>query len=269
MVNRCAKIPEADILNIKAPTDHNKISPIGPTNITKPAYTDCKLRIYKLHMTGELQPLPGGAETALHVCFDRAIRMIRQKVKIMANLSEIREQSAKAAEAVCEAAHLRKGDLFVVGCSTSEVVGGQIGTNSSLEAAEAVFEGIHGVLHKRGIFLAAQCCEHLNRALIVEREACEKFDLEEVNVIPQPKAGGSFGTTAYRRFADPVAVESLRQKASAGMDVGCTLIGMHIKPVVVPLRIPVRRIGEAVLVCARRRPKFVGGERAVYNEELM
>ena len=138
----------------------------------------------------------------------------------MANLSEIREQSANAAEAVCEAAHLRAGDLFV-------------------------------------------------GALIVEREACEFFDLEEVNVIPQPKAGGSFGTTAYRRFADPVAVESLRQKASAGMDVGCTLIGMHIKPVVVPLRIPVRRIGEAVLVCARRRPKFVGGERAIYREDLL
>ena len=155
----------------------------------------------------------------------------------MANLSEIREQSANAAEAVCEAAHLRAGDLFVVGCSSSEVIGDSIGTNSSLEAAEAVFEGIYSTLQKRGIYLAAQCCEHLNRALIVERKACECFDLEEVNVIPQPKAGGSFGTTAYKRFADPVAVESLRQKASAGMDVGCTLIGMHIKPVVVPLRI--------------------------------
>ena len=174
----------------------------------------------------------------------------------MANLSEIREQSANAAEAVCEAAHLRAGDLFVVGCSSSEVIGDSIGTNSSLEAAEAVFEGIYSTLQ-------------INRALIVEREACECFDLEEVNVIPQPKAGGSFGTTAYKRFADPVAVESLLQKASAGMDVGCTLIGMHIKPVVVPLRIPVRRIGEAVLVCARRRPKFVGGERAIYREDLL
>ena len=187
----------------------------------------------------------------------------------MTNLSEIREQSAKAAEAVCDAAHLREGDLFVVGCSSSEVIGDQIGTNSSLEAAEAVFEGINSTLQKRGIFLAAQCCEHLNRALIVEREACEKFDLEEVNVIPQPKAGGSFGTTAYKRFVDPVAVESLCRKASAGMDVGCTLIGMHIKPVVVPLRIPVRKIGAAMLVCARRRPKFVGGDRAIYNEDLL
>ena len=186
----------------------------------------------------------------------------------MADLNEIRKQSEKAAEAVCEAAQLKAGDLFVVGCSSSEVIGERIGTGSSLEAAEAVFEGIYTALQKRRVFLA-QCCEHLNRALIVEREAYEKYDLEEVNVIPQPKAGGSFGTTAFHRFADPVAVESIRQKASAGMDIGGTLIGMHIKPVVVPIRIPVNRIGEAVLICARRRPRFVGGQRAVYNDDLL
>ena len=187
----------------------------------------------------------------------------------MADLNEIRKQSEKAAEAVCEAAQLKAGDLFVVGCSSSEVIGERIGTGSSLEAAEAVFEGIYTALQKRRVFLAAQCCEHLNRALIVEREAYEKYDLEEVNVIPQPKAGGSFGTTAFHRFADPVAVESIRQKASAGMDIGGTLIGMHIKPAVVPIRIPVNRIGEAVLICARRRPRFVGGQRAVYNDDLL
>ena len=187
----------------------------------------------------------------------------------MADLNEIRKQSENAAEAVCESARLKEGDLFVVGCSSSEVIGERIGTCSSLEAAEAVFEGIYAVLQKRKIFLAAQCCEHLNRALIVEREACERFDLEEVNVIPQPKAGGSFGTTAYHRFADPVAVESICQKASAGMDIGGTLIGMHIKPVVVPIRIHLNRIGEAVLTCARRRPPFVGGQRALYNDDLL
>ena len=184
-------------------------------------------------------------------------------------LCEIKAQSAEAARQVCEAAKLRMGDLFVVGCSSSEVGGEKIGTHSSVEVAEAVFEGIYGVLSERGIYLAAQCCEHLNRALIVERDACEKFDLEEVNVVPQPKAGGSFGTTAYKRFTDPVAVESLRQSASAGMDIGATLIGMHIKPVVVPLRIETKKIGEAVLICARRRPKFVGGSRAVYNDKLL
>ena len=184
-------------------------------------------------------------------------------------LCEIKAQSAEAARQVCEAAKLRMGDLFVVGCSSSEVGGERIGTHSSVEVAEAVFEGIYGVLSERGIYLAAQCCEHLNRALIVERDACEKFDLEEVNVVPQPKAGGSFGTTAYKRFTDPVAVESLKQSASAGMDIGATLIGMHIKPVVVPLRIETKKIGEAVLICARRRPKFVGGSRAVYNDKLL
>ena len=171
-------------------------------------------------------------------------------------LSKIREQSAKAAEQVCEAAKLKIGDLFVVGCSSSEILGEKIGTHSS-------------VLHEHGVELAAQCCEHLNRALIVERAVAEQFGLEEVNVVPQPKAGGSFGTTAYKRFDDPVAVESLKQSASAGMDIGGTLIGMHIKPVVVPLRIETKKIGEAVLLCARRRPKFVGGSRAVYNEKLL
>ena len=115
-------------------------------------------------------------------------------------LSEIREQAARAAEEVCAAAKLRVGDLFVVGCSSSEVCGEKIGTHSSVEVAEAVFEGIYSVIEKHGLFLAAQCCEHLNRALIVERAAAEKFGLDEVNVIPQPKAGGSFGTTAYKRF---------------------------------------------------------------------
>ena len=185
------------------------------------------------------------------------------------NLSEIREQAAKAAAQVCEGAKLRTGDLFVVGCSTSEVCGEKIGTHSSVEVAEALFEGIYDELAARGVHLAAQCCEHLNRALVVDRAACERFGLEEVNVVPQPKAGGSFATTAYRRFAAPVAVESLRQSASAGMDIGGTLIGMHIKPVVVPLRIEVKHIGEAMLLCARRRAKFVGGSRAVYNEKLL
>ncbi|MFR0942306.1 MAG: TIGR01440 family protein [Butyricicoccus sp.] len=182
-------------------------------------------------------------------------------------LSEIREQSAKAAEQVCEAAK-RRSVTCLWSAARHEILG-KIGTHSSVEVAEAVFEGIHSVLHEHGVELAAQCCEHLNRALIVERAVAEQFGLEEVNVVPQPKAGGSFGTTAYKRFDDPVAVESLKQSASAGMDIGGTLIGMHIKPVVVPLRIETKKIGEAVLLCARRRPKFVGGSRAVYNEKLL
>ena len=182
---------------------------------------------------------------------------------------ELTAQAKQAVTELLDVAKLKPGKLFVIGCSSSEMVGARIGKGSSLEAAQAAFAGIYPVLQERGIELAVQCCEHLNRALIVERAVAEQFGLEEVNVVPQPKAGGSFGTTAYKRFDDPVAVESLKQSASAGMDIGGTLIGMHIKPVVVPLRIETKKIGEAVLLCARRRPKFVGGSRAVYNEKLL
>ena len=185
------------------------------------------------------------------------------------DLEKIEQQAYQAAAEVCEAAKLKAGDVFVVGCSTSEVLGEKIGTYSSMDAAGALFAGIHKALEERGICLAAQCCEHLSRALILERETCDRLGLDEVNVIPQPKAGGSFATTAYQRFHDPVAVESLQQKASAGMDIGGVLIGMHIRPVVVPLRVTTRKIGEALLICARRRPKFVGGSRAIYNEDLL
>ena len=184
-------------------------------------------------------------------------------------LEKIRLQAYQAAAEVCEAAKLRPGEIFVVGCSTSEVIGEIIGTHSSMDAAGVLFTGIYQALQERGVYLAAQCCEHLGRALILEREACERYGLEEVNVIPQPKAGGSFATTAYRHFSDPVAVETLRQTAVAGIDIGGTLIGMHIRPVVVPLRVETRKIGGASIICARRRPKYVGGCRAVYNEDLM
>ena len=160
-------------------------------------------------------------------------------------LDEIRKQAAQAAEEVCTAGKLEAGDLFVVG-------------------------GIYGVLQEKGVLLAAQCCEHLNRALVVERKAMKQYGLEQVNAIPQPNhAGGAFGTVAYQHFKDPVLVESLQQKALAGMDIGATLIGMHIHPVVVPLRISLSKIGNAVLICARNRPKYVGGQRAIYDENLL
>ena len=184
-------------------------------------------------------------------------------------LDMIRRQAYQAAAEVCDGAKLKKGDLFVVGCSTSEVLGEKIGSHSSMDAAGALFAGINQALQERKIYLAAQCCEHLGRALILEREACTLYGREEVNVIPQPKAGGSFATTAYKSFHDPVAVETICQKANAGIDIGGTLIGMHIRPVVVPLRISMKKIGEASIICARRRPKFVGGSRAVYNENLL
>ena len=182
----------------------------------------------------------------------------------------LKKQAAQAAAEVCDRARLRAGQLFVVGCSTSEVLGEQIGTHTSVEIAEALYEGISSVLAPRGILLAAQCCEHLNRALVVARETMERYGLEQINAIPQPNhAGGAFATVAYGKMAHPVLVESLLAQADAGIDIGQTLIGMHIHPVVVPLRISVDHIGSAVLTCARRRPKYVGGQRAIYDDQLM
>lgn len=162
-------------------------------------------------------------------------------------------------------AHLKKGNIVVVGCSTSEVLGSKLGTNSSPDTAKILFESIYDVLNQNGIYLAAQCCEHLNRAIIIEREAVPFAEV--VNVVPQPKAGGSFATQAYAHFSDPVAVEEIQ--ADAGIDIGLTLIGMHLKKVAVPLRLEVKTIGEAIVTAARTRPKFIGGVRAHYDENLI
>lgn len=180
-------------------------------------------------------------------------------------ITEIGNQAARAARELIEKAHLTAGKIVVVGCSTSEICGSRIGTDSRPEVAQEVFSAIYGELKKEGIWLAAQCCEHLNRALIVERAALP--GAEAVNVVPQPKAGGSFATMAYRAFDAPIAVEHIR--ADAGLDIGGTLIGMHLKEVAVPLRLSQNRIGEALLLAARTRPKFIGGSRAVYDESLL
>lgn len=185
-------------------------------------------------------------------------------------LGQIRKQAQQAVAELCDAAHLRPGALFVVGCSSSEVLGERIGTHTSMDVAGAMYEGIASELKERGVFLAAQCCEHLNRALVVERTVLERYDLEQVNAIPQPNhAGGAFASVTWNRMADPVLVESLSARADAGIDIGGTLIGMHIHPVVVPVRISIDRIGEASILCARRRPKYVGGQRAIYDEALL
>ena len=159
-------------------------------------------------------------------------------------------------------AKLKKGDILVIGCSTSEVAGGRIGKDSSAEAAEAIFAAVKPILDEKGIFLAAQCCEHLNRALVVERECAEKYGLDVVCVRPAPKAGGSFATAVFAALEHPVAVETVR--AHAGIDIGLTLIGMHLKAVAVPVRVSLSKIGNATITCARTRPKLIGGERAVY-----
>lgn len=180
-------------------------------------------------------------------------------------IGEIRKQSRKVAEEIIEISKIEEGDILVVGCSSSEISGGIIGKNSNLEIAQAVFEEIYSLTKEKGIYLACQCCEHLNRAIIVEKELAKRDNLEIVNVVPQIKAGGSFATMAQKNFVCPVAVEKI--KADAGIDIGGTLIGMHLKNVAVPVRLSVSKIGQANIICARTRPKYIGGSRAVYEEE--
>ena len=194
-------------------------------------------------------------------------------VKLLSNYNdareyfmEIREELTTALTELCDIAGLKAGDILVIGCSTSEVVGSKIGTNGSQDIAEEIYDAITYVLVSRRIYPAFQCCEHLNRAIVIERE-CMPYYCEEVNVVPQKNAGGSLAAFAYSCFSDPVVVEEI--KADAGIDIGSTLIGMHLKRVAVPVRLSISKIGEATLTCARTRARFIGGERAVYNKKLI
>ncbi|MBQ4515623.1 MAG: TIGR01440 family protein [Clostridia bacterium] len=177
----------------------------------------------------------------------------------------ISQECILAANDLIEKAKLKKGNIVIIGCSTSEVLGSRIGTDSSPDTAKILFESLYGIFNEKGIYVAAQCCEHLNRAIIIEKDAVPFA--ETANVIPAPKAGGSFATEAYKHFKNPVAVEEI--KADAGIDIGATLIGMHLKKVAVPLRLCVKTIGEAPVTAARTRPKFIGGVRANYDENLL
>ena len=179
--------------------------------------------------------------------------------------TQLTAQARQATEELLKAAHLETGDIFVVGCSSSEIMGGHIGHDSSMEAAAAVLAGVQPPLQEQGVYLAAQCCEHLNRAIVLEREAAKAYGCQVVAAIPQPHAGGSWATSCWRAFKDPVLVEEVR--AAAGMDIGGTLIGMHLRRVAVPVRLSLDHIGQAILLCARTRPPFIGGARAVYSQE--
>ena len=182
-------------------------------------------------------------------------------------LEKIKQDAIAAVTELLEVAKLQAGDLLVIGCSSSEMVGEKIGTHSSVDAANALADAVLPLLNERGIAVAVQCCEHLNRALILEAAVAEKYGYEAVNVVPQPKAGGSFATAVWARLENPVAVEHIR--AHAGMDIGGTLIGMHLREVAVPVRLSVKTIGEAPILCARTRPKFIGGCRAVYDDSKL
>lgn len=182
-------------------------------------------------------------------------------------MQAIQQQARTAVLELIEKAGLVRGDILVIGCSSSEVAGERIGTHSSVDVAAAIVDGIWPILEENGIALAAQCCEHLNRALIVETKVAKANGWPIVNVRPMPKAGGSFATTVYERMQAPCAVEHIR--AQAGLDIGGTLIGMHLQDVAVPLRLSLDHIGNAIILCARTRPKFIGGARANYVDELL
>lgn len=179
-------------------------------------------------------------------------------------LKTIQTQTKNIMTSLLAEANPRRGEILVVGCSTSEIVGGRIGKNSTPEIASAILDVMIPIAEESGIYIAAQCCEHLNRALVVERECAEKYDLDEVCVVPVPKAGGSLAAAAYQKFKDPVVVEKI--SAHLGIDIGDTLIGMHLKSVAVPVRTEENMIGNAGVVCARTRPKYIGGERACYDK---
>ena len=178
-------------------------------------------------------------------------------------MNTIYNQAYSAAIELIEKSEIKSGNIVVIGCSTSEVIGEKIGTSGTVDVAQEIFNGLNAAFSEKGIFIAAQCCEHLNRALIIEKEKADSLGLEQVCVVPHPRAGGSFATAAWQTMKTPVAVEEI--KADAGIDIGTTLIGMHLKRVAVPLRLENNTIGEAKLSAARTRPKYIGGERAKYE----
>lgn len=178
-------------------------------------------------------------------------------------MSEIKNQLEKAFDELISQSSFEEGDILVVGCSTSEVLGEKIGTSGSIDTAKEIFETLKAKCNEKGLFLACQCCEHLNRALVVEKELAKRDRLTIVSAVPHEKAGGSFATAAYRGFENPVLVEEI--KAQLGIDIGSTLIGMHLERVAVPVRTSIKKIGEAPVTFAKVRPKYIGGERAKYS----
>ena len=182
------------------------------------------------------------------------------------DLDLIKQETLSVLSELLSVANLDRGDILVVGCSTSEVAKHSIGSFSNAEIGTVIFETLHTELEKKGINLATQCCEHLNRAIVIEKSVAKEYRLPIVNVVPQLKAGGAFSTAAFAGFTNAVAVEYIQ--AQAGIDIGDTLIGMHLAPVAVPVRVATKEIGGAHIVCARTRGKYIGGERACYNAKL-
>ena len=218
-----------------------------------------------IHNFSFLEPNPGEIDSLFltDIRYNSGITSVTRKGRYTM-YETITKQAETVITELLEQANLKSGALLVIGCSSSEMVGKRIGKGSSMEAAQAAFRGIYPILQSRGIHLAVQCCEHLNRAIILEAAVAEARGYEIVNVMPQPHAGGSFAVTAWNNFENPVAVETIQ--ADAGLDIGGTLIGMHLRRVAVPVRVSLDHIGDAIILCARTRPKYIGGPRAIYQD---
>ncbi|MFA9493346.1 TIGR01440 family protein [Streptococcus sp. E17BB] len=183
------------------------------------------------------------------------------------DLGRLAVEMREIIEEIIERSGIKRGQVFVLGLSSSEVNGGVIGKNSSQEIGEVIVKTVLESLTRRGVYLAVQGCEHLNRALVVERELSEKLGLDEVSVLPTLQAGGSGQVAAFKYMTDPVVVEFI--KAFAGLDIGDTAIGMHVKHVQVPLRPSQRELGGAHVTALASRPKLIGGARASYATDAM
>lgn len=181
-------------------------------------------------------------------------------------MSDIYEQVTQALADLESKKPLTEEHILVIGTSTSEVIGEHIGTSGTKEVAASIFQALQDFQVKTGVHLAFQCCEHLNRALVVEDTTRKTFGLDPVSVIPVPKAGGSMAAFAFQKLGNPAVIEFI--KADAGIDIGDTLIGMHLKHVAVPVRSQVKMVGKAHLTLAVTRPKLIGGARAVYEREV-
>lgn len=188
-------------------------------------------------------------------------------MRVSSNVSktELYGQTKELLEHLFQQVELNVQHILVFGVSTSEVLGHKIGTAGTTEVAEAIFQVAQEFQTTYDVHLAFQCCEHLNRAIVVERRTVQQFNLDEVTAIPVPQAGGAMAAYAFRQFKQPALVEHIR--ADAGIDIGDTLIGMHLKHVAVPIRAARQKVGQAHVTMAKTRPKLIGGARAIYSIE--
>jgi uncharacterized protein (TIGR01440 family) len=190
--------------------------------------------------------------------------MDKIRKEILMQTDKILADVEKAIRELIEIVEPDSGEIFILGGSTSEIQGKEIGSATDLKLGKKIIEVIMEIMAEYELYLAVQGCEHINRSLVIEKKCQLLNHFSEVNVIPQRHAGGAFATEAFELFDEPVTVENM--EADLGIDIGDALIGMHLKNVAVPVRLTIKEIGEAHLTAARTRLKLVGGVRAKYRD---